>query len=63
MYLGFVLILVAWALYLANFASLVLVGAFIAYMTRFQIIPEERILESKFGPAFMKYRVEVRRWL
>ena len=63
MYLGFALILIAWCLYLANAASLVVVGAFVTYITRFQIVPEERILEAKFGPAFLNYRAKTRRWL
>lgn len=63
MYLGFALILIAWGLYLANAASLVVVVAFVAYITRFQIVPEERILEAKFGSAFLNYRARTRRWL
>ena len=63
MYLGFALILVSWGLYLANAASLVVVVAFVTYITRFQIVPEERILEAKFGPAFLNYRARTRRWL
>ena len=56
MYLGFALILVAWSLYRANAAALIVVVAFVVYMTRFQIVPEERTLEAKFGPAFLNYR-------
>jgi protein-S-isoprenylcysteine O-methyltransferase Ste14 len=63
MYLGFALILIAWSLYLANAAAFVVAVAFVVYMTRFQIIPEERILEAKFGPAFLNYRAKTRRWL
>ena len=36
---------------------------FIAYMTRFQIIPEERILKLKFGKEYENYCLKVRRWL
>ncbi len=63
MYLGFVLILVAWSFYLANAAAFVVVVAFVVYMTRLQIIPEERMLEGKFGRAFLDYRARTRRWL
>jgi protein-S-isoprenylcysteine O-methyltransferase Ste14 len=63
MYLGFVLILVAWSVYLANAAAFVVVVAFVVYMTRFQILPEERMLEGKFGRAFLDYRARTRRWL
>jgi protein-S-isoprenylcysteine O-methyltransferase Ste14 len=36
---------------------------FVLFTTRFQIIPEERIMQSKFGDAFLQYRKIVRRWL
>jgi protein-S-isoprenylcysteine O-methyltransferase Ste14 len=35
---------------------------FVAYITRFQILPEERILRGKFG-EFDAYAARVRRWL
>lgn len=36
---------------------------FVAFITRFQIIPEERVMLAKFGPAYESYRSRVRRWL
>lgn len=63
MYLGFLLALLGWALYLANAAAFPLVPAFIAYMTRFQIKPEEQALLAKFGPEFAQYMARVRRWV
>jgi len=63
MYLGMLLILGAWAAWLANAAALLLLPAFVAYLTRFQIAPEERALEVRFGAAFVAYRRAVRRWL
>ena len=63
MYLGLVFILVGWAMYLANLAALLLVPAFVAYMTQFQIKPEERALLAKFGPGFAEYMAAVRRWI
>ena len=36
---------------------------FALYLTRFQIIPEERVLTQKFGAAYDDYRRTVRRWL
>lgn len=63
MYLGFLLALLGWAAYLSNWASALLLPAFIAYMNRFQIQPEERALESRFGQPFGEYRKSVRRWL
>ncbi len=63
MYLGLALLLLAWAAWLGNIASLVCVPAFTAYMTRFQIQPEERALLAKFGPAYSDYMNSVRRWI
>ena len=63
MYVADLGLLVAWALYLANIAALVLLPGFVAYINRFQIAPEERVLEARFGTAFPDYRRAVRRWL
>ncbi|HNP34989.1 MAG TPA: isoprenylcysteine carboxylmethyltransferase family protein [Woeseiaceae bacterium] len=63
MYLGLALALVGWAMYLANLAALLIVPAFVAYMTQFQIKPEERALLAKFGPDFATYMAAVRRWI
>jgi protein-S-isoprenylcysteine O-methyltransferase Ste14 len=63
MYLGILLILVAWAAWLANLASLALAAAIVPYLNRFQIEPEERVLARNFGAAYEAYRREVRRWI
>ena len=63
MYLGLAFVLMGWATYLANLAALLLVPAFVAYMTRFQIKPEERALLAKFGLSFAEYLAAVRRWI
>jgi protein-S-isoprenylcysteine O-methyltransferase Ste14 len=63
MYLGFALILVGWAMYLANTAALLMLPAFVAYMTQFQIKPEERALLAKFGLNYAEYMANVRRWV
>lgn len=63
MYLGLALLLLAWAAWLGNIVSVVFVPAFIAWMTRFQIRPEERAMLAKFGPAFRDYMGSVRRWM
>ena len=63
MYLGLLLILLGWAVYLSNALALALVPGFVLYMNLFQIKPEERALESRFGPAFAEYRARVRRWI
>lgn len=63
MYLGLTILLVAWTIWLS--VPWVLLGpvAFMLYLTRFQIIPEERAMSSKFGRAYDEYRERVRRWL
>lgn len=63
MYLGFALLLLAWGIFLGSVLALLLVPAFILYMNRFQIAPEERALEARFGDAFFAYRRSVRRWI
>lgn len=62
MYLGFLLALFGWGIWLASLPSLVWLIAYVLFMNRFQIIPEERILKAKFGASFESYRKHVRRW-
>jgi protein-S-isoprenylcysteine O-methyltransferase Ste14 len=63
MYLGLATLLLAWAIYLGNLAALAGVPAFVLYMNSFQIAPEERALEARFGAEYAAYRARVRRWL
>jgi protein-S-isoprenylcysteine O-methyltransferase Ste14 len=63
MYLGMVLVLLAWAVYLTSAWALSGPVLYALYLTRFQIIPEERVLDSLFGVSFSEYRKRVRRWL
>jgi protein-S-isoprenylcysteine O-methyltransferase Ste14 len=63
MYLGFLLALVGWALYLSNLAAALLVPAFAVYMSQYQIKPEERALLAKFGAGYAQYMSRVRRWI
>lgn len=63
MYLGTLLALLAVATLLSNPFALILSAAFVAYIDRFQITPEERILHAKFGSAYEAYADGVRRWV
>lgn len=63
MYVGMALILLGYCVYLANVASVLAVVVFCVYITRFQIIPEERMLLRNFGDAYARYIAAVRRWL
>ncbi|HSQ69701.1 MAG TPA: isoprenylcysteine carboxylmethyltransferase family protein [Steroidobacteraceae bacterium] len=62
MYLALALVLVGWACWLASPLALLVVAAFVAYLTRYQIRPEERALEATFGEAFREYCARVGRW-
>ena len=63
MYAGMGCWLVAWAGYLAHPLPWLFLAAFVAYMTRFQIMPEECVLAQKFGAEYESYCRRVRRWL
>lgn len=63
MYVGFTAALAGWAVCLAAPWALFGPLAFVLFTTRFQIIPEERVMWVKFGQAYDDYRAQVRRWL
>ncbi|QCF24854.1 methyltransferase family protein [Hydrocarboniclastica marina] len=63
MYLGFLLVLCAWGLFLGNALALAGLPMFVLYMNRFQIDPEERFMQEKFGDQYTRYRAGVRRWI
>ncbi|MGA6826946.1 methyltransferase family protein [Nitrospira sp. NS4] len=63
MYLGLLLVLLAWAIYLANALTVLFLPGFVWYMGRYQIEPEEKALASLFGPEFAAYAARVRRWI
>ncbi len=63
MYVGLTALLLGWAVWLAAPLALVWILAFVAFITRFQIIPEERVMATKFGAAYSAYRSAVRRWI
>ena len=62
MYLGFLLILLAFGLKLGNAFNTLLAAGFVSYMNRFQIKYEEEVLEEKFGKEYCIYRKLTRRW-
>ncbi len=63
MYLGFVFLLTAWAVYLGHLVPWLLIPLFMVFLTRLQIRPEERALTKLFGDEYREYRQRVRRWL
>jgi protein-S-isoprenylcysteine O-methyltransferase Ste14 len=63
MYLGLLFVLAGWSLFLASPRSLLGLPSFVLYIGRFQIAPEERVLEKLFGAEYSAYKAKVRRWL
>ena len=63
MYLAMLLLLIGWACVVSNWAALAMLPLFVAYLNRYQIGPEERALQARFGAEFASYRRKVRRWL
>ncbi|MGM0547399.1 MAG: methyltransferase family protein [Bacteroidota bacterium] len=63
MYVGLLAILLGYGFYLGNVLAVALTPLFVGYMNRYQIIPEEKMMQEKFGEEFRKYKSEVRRWL
>ena len=60
MYVGFAALLTGWAFYLASLWAFLGPVFFVLFITRFQIIPEERVLSAKFGREYDEYRRRVR---
>ena len=63
MYLALALALTAWALHLGATWGWLGLPFFTAYMTLFQIMPEERALRTRFGEEYESYLGRVRRWI
>lgn len=63
MYLGLLLVLSAWGIFLSNWLAFLFLPVFVVYINRFQIVPEEQALISLFAREFVAYQSRVRRWL
>lgn len=63
MYLGFVLILLGVTLLLGSALPLIIIPGFMILIENNFIRLEEQRLEHKFGPHWLEYRRQVRRWL
>lgn len=63
MYLGMILQLAAWALWLGHAAAWLGLPLFAVCLTLWQIRPEEKMLAEKFGQPYLDYCRRVRRWL
>lgn len=63
MYVGHALALTGWTIALAHPLGFVVVPAFVLWIDRLQIPPEEAALAALFPHAFADYTQRVRRWL
>ena len=63
MYLGHAVILLGRAIYLHNVVSFVALPAFVLYISRFQIGPEERHLYARFADEYTAFCRKSPRWL
>jgi len=63
MYFGMLLILIALSVYIGAVASVLLLPAFILYISIMQIAPEEQAMGELFGSEYIDYCDQVRRWL
>jgi protein-S-isoprenylcysteine O-methyltransferase Ste14 len=63
MYLGMVFILSSMAVFFNLIGGIILIALFCIYITKFQIIPEERAMSNLFSQDFNKYKQATRRWI
>lgn len=63
MYVGILFVLLGCFLAFGAVSAAIGLPAFVGYINRYQIAPEERILEARFGSEYASYRARVRRWL
>ena len=63
MYVGVALVLLGVSVWLWWWPALLGPVAFIGYISRFQVRPEERALADKFGAEYQAYCERVRRWV
>ena len=63
MYFGMVMILFGLALMFNLIGGILFTLLFAIYITKYQIRPEEQVMEKLFGDDFLKYKKNVRMWL
>ena len=63
MYLGMAIILFGLALMFNVIGGTLFTVLFAIYITKFQIRPEEEVMERLFGEDFLQYKQNVRMWL
>ena len=63
MYVGLLIILSGYAVWLGSLTPFLVLPLFYWLITEMQIKPEERVLIKKFGEDYQAYKNSVRRWL
>jgi protein-S-isoprenylcysteine O-methyltransferase Ste14 len=63
MYLGLLLLLIGWALWLGSASPWFIPPLFVMLITRVQIIAEEQALGALFGEQYLAYRRRAARWI
>ena len=63
MYLGMLILLVFYGLFLGDGLVFLMLPVFIWYMNSFQIKPEEEMMIELFGDEYKDYQKRVRRWI
>ncbi len=63
MYFGLLLLIIALGLWWQHLSVILCSVLFVSYMNRYQIKPEEHVLERLFGVEYLKYKNRVRRWI
>lgn len=62
-YLGMLVLLSGWSLYLDSLYAVPGLPIYLGLVTWLQILPEERVLGLRFGAEYRQYCERVRRWL
>jgi protein-S-isoprenylcysteine O-methyltransferase Ste14 len=63
MYLGLLLLLIGWGIWLGSASPWLVPPLFVIVLTVVQIIPEEQALSRNFGEEYVSYRRSVARWI
>ncbi len=63
MYLGMSVVLLSISIQFNLIGGLLIVCLFVAYITVFQIIPEEEAMEENFGEEYLSFKKSTRRWI
>jgi len=63
MYLGLLLAIIGFVFFLGSLAGILIVILFVLFINKYQIQPEEIVLQQKFGDDYINYTKDVRRWI